>query len=212
MRIVSRFREQLAMLYHGGVAPEEMRAARRRCSRAGAELRALDQRYGVKSALAAELDGKPNNARLASLATYYECVPGFERLLAEQQHDLPRFYAAVRALAKLPRDERHAQLCAARAGGQLKRFSRLPAGPGADPRWRHGAAHPAERQHRAAAAGEVPPAAEHRSDALLRANRYTDRRLGQSFGYGASGISLTIYVYDFGLPRPARRTGLGGRL
>lgn len=30
-------------------------------------------------------------------------------------------------------------------------------------------------------------------------NRYTDRRLGQSFGYGASGISLTIYVYDFGL-------------
>ena len=30
-------------------------------------------------------------------------------------------------------------------------------------------------------------------------NRYADRRLGQSFGYGASGISLTIYVYDFGL-------------
>ena len=30
-------------------------------------------------------------------------------------------------------------------------------------------------------------------------NRYTDRRLGQSFGYGASGISLTVYVYDFGL-------------
>jgi hypothetical protein len=30
-------------------------------------------------------------------------------------------------------------------------------------------------------------------------NRYSDRRLGRSFGYGASGISLTIYVYDFGL-------------
>jgi hypothetical protein len=30
-------------------------------------------------------------------------------------------------------------------------------------------------------------------------NRYTDRRLGRSFGYGASGISLTIYVYDFGM-------------
>ena len=30
-------------------------------------------------------------------------------------------------------------------------------------------------------------------------NRYTDRRLGRSFGYGISGISLTIYVYDFGL-------------
>jgi len=30
-------------------------------------------------------------------------------------------------------------------------------------------------------------------------NRYSDRRLGRSFGFGASGISLTIYVYDFGL-------------
>ncbi len=34
-----------------------------------------------------------------------------ERVLAEQQHDLPRFYAAVRALAKLPREERRARLC-----------------------------------------------------------------------------------------------------
>lgn len=30
-------------------------------------------------------------------------------------------------------------------------------------------------------------------------NRYSDRRLGRSFGFGTSGISLTIYVYDFGL-------------
>ena len=30
-------------------------------------------------------------------------------------------------------------------------------------------------------------------------NRYSDRRLGRSFGYGVSGISLTIYVYDYGL-------------
>jgi hypothetical protein len=30
-------------------------------------------------------------------------------------------------------------------------------------------------------------------------NRYSDRRLGRSFGYGASGISLIVYVYDYGL-------------
>jgi hypothetical protein len=30
-------------------------------------------------------------------------------------------------------------------------------------------------------------------------NRYSDRRLGRSFGFGAGGISLTIYVYDYGL-------------
>jgi predicted aminopeptidase len=80
------------------------------------ELRALDERFGTESRLAEELEGKPNNARLASLATYYDCVPGFERLLAGEQHDLPRFYAAVRSLAKLPREERRSRLCSASSG------------------------------------------------------------------------------------------------
>ena len=58
-----------------------------------------------------------NNAHLASVATYYQCVPGFQRLLAEQGGDLVRFYAAAREVGKLPRGERHAQLCqAARIG------------------------------------------------------------------------------------------------
>ena len=30
-------------------------------------------------------------------------------------------------------------------------------------------------------------------------NRYSDRRMGRAFTYNASGISLRIYVYDFGL-------------
>ena len=30
-------------------------------------------------------------------------------------------------------------------------------------------------------------------------NRYSDRRLGRSYGYNASGISLSIYVYDHGV-------------
>lgn len=30
-------------------------------------------------------------------------------------------------------------------------------------------------------------------------NRYSDRRLGRSYGYNASGISLSIYVYDYGI-------------
>lgn len=32
-------------------------------------------------------------------------------------------------------------------------------------------------------------------------SRYSDRRLGRSYGYNASGISLSIYVYDYGLDR-----------
>ena len=54
-----------------------------------------------------------NNAQLASIATYYDCVPGFKRLLAAEDNDLVRFYAAARELAHLPRAQRHAQLCSA---------------------------------------------------------------------------------------------------
>ena len=110
--LVSRFRRELTMLYGSGRRRRNAPRKREVFAALVKELRALDERFGTKSSLAAALDGKPNNARLASLATYYECVPGFERLLAEQQHDLPRFYAAVRALAKLPNDQRRAQLCA----------------------------------------------------------------------------------------------------
>ena len=110
--LVSRFRRELTMLYGTVLEADTMRARKREVfARLVRELRVLDQRFGTESSLAAALDGKPNNARLASLATYYECVPGFERLLAESSHDLPRFYAAVRSLAKLPREERRARLC-----------------------------------------------------------------------------------------------------
>jgi len=110
--LVSRFRRELTMLYGTPLDAGTMRARKREVfARLVRELRALDERLGTESSLAAALDGKPNNARLASLATYYECVPGFERLLADSSHDLPRFYAAVRVLAKLPREERRARLC-----------------------------------------------------------------------------------------------------
>jgi predicted aminopeptidase len=53
---------------------------------------------------------EPNNAFLASFATYTEKVPAFERLLAEAGGDLERFYERVRRLARLPRAERDAEL------------------------------------------------------------------------------------------------------
>jgi predicted aminopeptidase len=56
-----------------------------------------------------------NNAQLGSVAIYTQLVPGFQRLLAGSGGDLPRFYAQVQALAKLPERERHAALSAAPA-------------------------------------------------------------------------------------------------
>jgi predicted aminopeptidase len=114
IRIIARHRDRLSALYSSAAAPEVMRRGKAEEFAALVdELKALDARYGVKSRLVAELEAAPpNNAQLASLATYYDCVPGFERVLEAEQHDLPRFYAAVRALARLPREQRRAQLCA----------------------------------------------------------------------------------------------------
>lgn len=51
-----------------------------------------------------------NNAALGVLAAYTELVPGFERLFEAEGRDPARFYAEVRRLAGLPKDERRAKL------------------------------------------------------------------------------------------------------
>jgi predicted aminopeptidase len=77
-----------------------------------ADIRALERREGVHVPLYDEWIAQGlNNARLASVATYFDCMPGFLRLLHEQDDDLTRFYAAARRLAQQPRAERHGQLC-----------------------------------------------------------------------------------------------------
>jgi predicted aminopeptidase len=104
-------RERLKQLYAAGIAPAQMKEQKAAVFAQLTEAaRALQQRQGglyYESWLQEGL----NNAHLASIATYYECVPGFERLLAEQDGDLVRFYAAARELARLPRADRHARLC-----------------------------------------------------------------------------------------------------
>jgi predicted aminopeptidase len=50
-----------------------------------------------------------SNAHLSAIATYNDFVPGFRALLAREQ-GFDRFYAAVRRIAALDRDERHRRL------------------------------------------------------------------------------------------------------
>lgn len=114
LAVVRRYRAELASLYASGIDAELMRSRKATVfARLVEELKALDARYSVKSGMVDDLEGGPNNARLASIATYYDCVPGFEKLLASVDHDLPRFYAAAAELAKLSREERRARVCAA---------------------------------------------------------------------------------------------------
>jgi predicted aminopeptidase len=113
VELLARTRARLAVLYASGVAAPQMRARKAAIFAVlAADMRALEQHDGEHYALFDEwLEAGLNNARLAAVATYYDCVPGFTQLLAAQGGDLQRFYAAVRELAKLPRAARHARLC-----------------------------------------------------------------------------------------------------
>ena len=113
IKVLADARAQLATLYASGGSPELMRARKAEIFAALAtQIGALEKREGVTYPLYDEwIREGLNNARLASVATYYDCVPGFKRLLVKEDNDLGRFYAAARELAALPRKERHARLC-----------------------------------------------------------------------------------------------------
>jgi predicted aminopeptidase len=113
VELFERTREQLAKLYASGLPAAQMREKKAAAlEQLASEIRALEQRQGVHSSVYDEwLKEGLNNARLASVANYYDCVPGFERLLAQENNDLPRFYATVKELARLPMAERHEKLC-----------------------------------------------------------------------------------------------------
>ena len=54
------------------------------------------------------------NAKLNSVAAYYDLVPAFQRLLEENGGNMENFYLAVERLSKLPKKSRHQQLQASR--------------------------------------------------------------------------------------------------
>jgi predicted aminopeptidase len=113
IELFARGRGQLAHLYASGIAPAQMRDEKAAMlSQLTADARKLQREQGDEYYESWLSEGL-NNAHLASVATYYQCVPGFKRLLAEQGGDLVRFYAAARELAQLPRAARHAKLCGA---------------------------------------------------------------------------------------------------
>ncbi len=104
-------RAELRRLYATPLAAPDMRAGKRAILRALVDdLRAFEQRSGMASGYARWFDVGLNNAHLASVATYFGCVPGFERMLRAAGGELPRFYAAVKELAAGPSGGRMA-LC-----------------------------------------------------------------------------------------------------
>jgi predicted aminopeptidase len=108
-QLVGATRARLASLYASGLAPQAMRE-RKRSEFAAFAAEPAFQRFARRTG------GDANNALLASFATYSQRVPAFERMLAQEGGDLPRFYDAVRALAALGRAERDLRLAGYESG------------------------------------------------------------------------------------------------
>jgi predicted aminopeptidase len=53
---------------------------------------------------------RTSNASLGALSAYDQLVSSFEALFNQEGRDWPRFYAAVKLIAALPKAERHAAM------------------------------------------------------------------------------------------------------
>lgn len=110
--LLNAARNELRTVYASGVGAAQMRERKRAAfASLHAALAALRAQWGTDAPQGSWVAGDLNNAYLASVATYYSCVPGFERELTAVGGDLPAFYARVRALAKLDQAQRDAAVC-----------------------------------------------------------------------------------------------------
>jgi len=94
---IQQARARLERLYRSRIAVEAMRERKQR------ELAALKEKL---QAGGRTRDIVPNNAFLASFATYTELVNEFEEILRENNGDLARFYAQVKRYAASPPSNR----------------------------------------------------------------------------------------------------------
>lgn len=108
IKLVLQTRERLSSLYEkAGASPDEMRRQKTaEFDRLKREAEALKQRFGGGISVDRWFAKPVNNARLNTLSTYFDLLPGFEAMLAEEGNDLERFFARVDQMKTMTRSER----------------------------------------------------------------------------------------------------------
>lgn len=109
--LVLRHKAALDAIYQGpGDDATKLEAKARTMAQLRDEHRRIKaERWGVSTVYDAWFE-RANNATIGLMATYHDSVPAFEALFEREGRDFERFYAAVRRLAALPRDERNVTL------------------------------------------------------------------------------------------------------
>jgi predicted aminopeptidase len=96
---LAALRGELGALYGSALTDEAKRRHKRELmDERSRQILADERAAGFRSGYSLWLQTGLNNAHLAAVATYHDCVPAFERLLIARQHALPAFFAAVREL------------------------------------------------------------------------------------------------------------------
>ena len=105
-------RAELDALYASGIARDAMRARKALVfARMRNDYEKLKSGWGGNAPFENWFSQPMNNAHLASVATYQQCVPGLVRELNAVGGDSIRFYARARELAKLKPAQRRELLC-----------------------------------------------------------------------------------------------------
>lgn len=111
VELILETRRQLDRLYRTKMAEEEKYINKLNAFR---QLRAryftLREQWGGIGSYDHWILSGVNNAKIQSIATYYDYVPGFEKLLAESDHDMERFYQRAKDLAAMGTTQRKAYL------------------------------------------------------------------------------------------------------
>jgi predicted aminopeptidase len=122
LSLVGATRSSLKDLYARDLPKEHKRAAKAEAFRALlADYAALKQSWGGFNGYDRWFQQPLNNAKLVSVAAYFDHVAAFQRMIGEADGDLAAFYAEVRKLARLPKAQRLARLDAQAQASRGKR-------------------------------------------------------------------------------------------
>jgi len=107
LELARSYQSRLKTLYASGLPEARMREAKARLiSGFQDRVRHFRDQRNKGLGFAGWLDPALNNARFASLNTYYDLVPAFQHLLALYDGDLKQFYRQVAEIASRPDEER----------------------------------------------------------------------------------------------------------
>jgi predicted aminopeptidase len=113
VKLVLATRDELEKVYSDAQLPESAKFQRKAetITHMRAHYAELKKSWGVSKSGYDGWFGDPvNNAKLNTVAAYYDLVPAFQALLRAKDGDMEKFFKAVEDLAKLPLQERHQAL------------------------------------------------------------------------------------------------------